>query len=284
VTRFILSLVLLALSASIAVASPSRIGRTRLFQTPSDRTGILAEAGTYDHQPAKSGGEIAQGSEPVSSTSTADVEELPTEAPDAQTFISHLSNNVCTLVFDRITPYRPYDFGPNDAQCRDPESDPDGRRRSRGPDIASIVQGALDRAIALAPAPDLNVAPSRLGLTGLPTYVWDGDPPSPITVTASAGGITVVAEARVTHYRWDFGEDVDVSINPGRPWTRAHDGTIEHTYETKGFYDLSVEAIWAARWRLGAGPWQSLGYFSTSDSRSYPVQEVVSRLVPDSGS
>jgi hypothetical protein len=284
VARSALSLALVVLWASIAAASPNRIGRTRLFQTTADRTGVLAEAGTYDHQPAKSSGEVAQGSELVSTTPTAEVEELPTEAPDAHTFTSYLSNNVCTLVFDRITPYRPYDFGPNDAQCRDPQSDPNRRRRSRGPDIAAIVQGALDRAIALAADPDLNIAPARLGLTGLPTYVWDGDPPAPITVTASAGGVTVVAEAQVTHYRWDFGEDIDMSTSPGRPWTKAHNGTIDHTYETKGFYDLSVEAIWAARWRLGAEPWQSLGYFSTSDSRRYPVQEVVTRLVPTSAS
>ncbi|MCA1674211.1 MAG: hypothetical protein LC799_19145, partial [Actinobacteria bacterium] len=66
---------------------------------------------------------------------------------------------------------------------------------------------------------------------------------------------------------------------PGRPWTRSRDGTIAHLYERRGSYDVGVEVIWQARWRIGDGEWQPLGYFSTSDATDYPVRQIVALLV-----
>jgi hypothetical protein len=43
---------------------------------------------------------------------------------------------------------------------------------------------------------------------------------------------------------------------------------------------VAIDVVWEARWQLNGGPWQSLGYFTTSDSRDYPVQEVITVLVP----
>jgi hypothetical protein len=63
--------------------------------------------------------------------------------------------------------------------------------------------------------------------------------------------------------------------HPGRPWSESRPGNIGYTYETKGRYDVSVEVVWNARWRIGTGPWRALGFFSTVDSRNYPVQEIV---------
>jgi hypothetical protein len=59
-------------------------------------------------------------------------------------------------------------------------------------------------------------------------------------------------------------------------------GDIEHTYETRDHYDLSVQVLYQARWQLNGGEWQALGFFSTSDTRTYPVRQVVAVLVrPD---
>ncbi|MGH2788322.1 MAG: PKD domain-containing protein [Actinomycetota bacterium] len=254
-----------------------------LIEAPGGNDGLLAEAGTYGSGRAQSDAQTAQVPASFASSTVPDIADLPVDAPDVETFASLLDGSICSQILDnRISDYRPYDFAPVDSVCR--QTDDPNRRRRRGPDLAALVAAAFDRAVSLAPAPELDMAPRRIGLTGLPTYVWDDDPPPPVIATASAGGITVTAEARVTHYRWDFGDDVDLSTNSGRPWTGTRPGTIEHIYETKGFYDVSAEAIWAARWRIGGGAWQSLGYFSTSDSRRYPVQEVVSRLVPMSNS
>jgi hypothetical protein len=153
-------------------------------------------------------------------------------------------------------------------------------RGGRGPSLEELIRTAADRAIALAISPELKVAPDGVGLTGLPSYFWLARRPQPISATAGAGGITVTAEAYPTQYVWTFGDGGDlVTTTSGRPWTRDVPGNIEYTYETRGRYDLSVEVIYQARWRVDGGPWQSLGFFSTSDLRTYPVRQVVAVLV-----
>jgi hypothetical protein len=145
-------------------------------------------------------------------------------------------------------------------------------------EVASVL---ADQAIALAPDPQLKIAPGGVGLTGLESYFWLGNDLEPITASAAVGGFTVTAEARPVQYRWDFGDDADeLSFDPGRAWTRYHPGNIDHVYETRGRYRVGVEAIWEARWQLNGGPWQSLGHFSTSDGRDYSVRQIVPVLVP----
>ncbi len=98
--------------------------------------------------------------------------------------------------------------------------------------------------------------------------------------TASAGSLTVTAEARPVEYVWDFDDGAQrTTRGPGRKWTRHKDGSIGHLFETKGIYNLGVEVVWEARWRQSGGTWQHLDYFSTWDSDEYPVREVVALLV-----
>lgn len=137
----------------------------------------------------------------------------------------------------------------------------------------------MDQAVGLAPDPRLRIDPGRIGLTGLDSF-FSVPPPRPIQVSASVPGFTVTAEARPVQYVWDFGDGAATTTSgPGRPWTRRRPGTIAHLYETHGTYDVGVEVMWAARWRLGSGSWRELGYFSTADSRAYPVRQVVALLV-----
>ncbi|HET7483618.1 MAG TPA: hypothetical protein VFK89_12245 [Actinomycetota bacterium] len=139
----------------------------------------------------------------------------------------------------------------------------------------------LDRAIARAPDPHLEVAPAKIGLTGLDSYFWSSDRPRPIIVTAIAGSTVVTAEAYPRQYEWDFGDgSTTTSTNAGRRWTPRRRGSIAHLYETSGRYSTSVHLIWGARWRMGTSAWQPLGYFETSDTRRYPVKEVIAWLVP----
>ncbi len=143
-------------------------------------------------------------------------------------------------------------------------------------DIALLL---LDEAVATAASPDLRIAPSRVGLTGLDSFFWT-DPPRPIQVTATVPGLTVTAEARPKQYVWDFDDGQRrTTTHPGRPWTRRHSGSIRHTYESRGSYTVALEVVWEARWRLGTGEWRHLGYFTTSDSAGYPVRQVVALLV-----
>ncbi len=143
-------------------------------------------------------------------------------------------------------------------------------------DIALLL---LDEAVATAASPDLRIAPSRVGLTGLDSFFWT-DPPRPIQVTATVPGLTVTAEARPRQYVWDFDDgNSRTTTRAVRPWTRRHSGTIRHTYESRGAYDVALEVVWEARWRAGTGEWRHLGYFTTSDSVEYPVRQIVALLV-----
>ena len=160
--------------------------------------------------------------------------------------------------------------------------DNERRRRRRAPRVSpeQLASIAYDRARSLAPEARLEVTPDTVGLTGLPSYFHLDSPPQPIAATASAGGVTVTAAARPVQYVWDFGDGKNkVTTHSGRAWSRKKPGNVDHLYERVGRYELAVEVIWQAQWRVNGGPWQPLGYFSTSDSRSYPIRQVRSALV-----
>ena len=132
----------------------------------------------------------------------------------------------------------------------------------------------------LAQDPALEIVPARIGLTGLDSFFWLADEPGPVQATATAGGLSVTAEARPVQYVWDFGDDTDkVTTTSGRPWTRWRDGSVAHMYQTRARYDVTAEVVWSARWRVGAGAWVPLGFFSNSDTREYPVRQMISMLV-----
>lgn len=154
------------------------------------------------------------------------------------------------------------------------------RPRRRPPAPEEIARRLTDRAIRIAPRPELRLAPGRRGLTGLPSYFWLARRPRRIEASATAGGVVVTAQARPVQYVWTYGDGSDEATRrSGRRWTRKRNGTISHTYETKGRYRLVVEVIWHARWRIAGGAWRSLGYFSNSDSRAYRVRSVIPVLV-----
>ncbi len=152
--------------------------------------------------------------------------------------------------------------------------------RGRGPRAPQPPSPAriMDRVIELVAAPQLELAPSAIGLTGLETYVWV-ERPAPVSVAAAAGATRVEARASASRYLWDWGDGEDtLTYEPGRPWSRYSSGSIGHVYETRGRYDLSVEVVWEAQWRINGGPWEALGFFSLSDSVDYPVRQVQARL------
>ena len=161
-----------------------------------------------------------------------------------------------------------------------PATKPGPRRPPAGPSPEELARRVFERVISLAPRPSISVAPARVGLTGLESFFWVGDDLAPVTAEAQAPGLTVTAEARPVRYRWDFGDGAgEETAHPGRPWTPRRPGDVGHLYETKGGYTVTVEAVWAARWRVNDGPWRALGYFETSGSLDYPVREMVAVLV-----
>lgn len=155
------------------------------------------------------------------------------------------------------------------------------QQRPRRPSPEEIAQRLADRAIALAPKPQLRITPGRRGLTGLPSYFWLRERPRRIQARAGVRGLLVTAEARPVQFVWTFGDGSDrVTTHHGRRWTRSRPGNIRYTYETKRRYTVRVEVIWEARWRIGFGAWRHLGYFSNSDTDRYRVRELKPVLVP----
>lgn len=152
------------------------------------------------------------------------------------------------------------------------------RRNRESPE--QIANRFMDRAIALAPKPQLRITPRARGLAGLESYFFLAERPRSIRAQANAGGLVVTAEARPVQYVWTFGDGSDdVTRHHGRRWTKKRPGNIDHIYEAKHRYRVRVEVIWRARWRIGLGPWRTLGYFSNSDSAPYRVGELVPVLV-----
>lgn len=147
------------------------------------------------------------------------------------------------------------------------------------PSPLELAWMAADRAMSFAEWPQLRVAPSRVGLTGLPSFFWLERRPPPVTASAAVPGMTVTALAEPVEFRWDFGDGSGrTTSHAGRAWTRKRDGNIGHVYERRGPRAIGVEVVWQARWRIDGGGWRHLGYFSNHDSRSYRVRQMVAML------
>ena len=117
--------------------------------------------------------------------------------------------------------------------------------------------------IGLAPEP----GPDSVGLVGMPVWMWAASPDDhtfgPITASASAGGITITATARVHKVTWDMGDGTEVVCrNAGTPY-RPEYGKQEspncgHVYATSssreqdGKFTVTASSDWVVEW-TGAG-------------------------------
>jgi len=158
----------------------------------------------------------ASGAEHTASTSGSSPTVGYSEGPPPEPEFLYI-DNVCGMV--------PGDIGGRDAIFDDnvsgcllgfrPDQAPEQRdgRGPRGPQPPGPGR-IIDRVIELVAAPELEIAPSEIGLTGLETYVWI-DEPRPVGVTAAAGGTTVEARAYPTQYLWDWGRQRHAHLRPG---------------------------------------------------------------------
>lgn len=262
---------LLAALVAVAIVSPpafasdgGKDGSGSITFLGDGSTGVQATAGTYGTQ-----GTLGPGStEATSSTAAADAapECAETRAGDGGVdvefdFAATSIGDCYAFVILRggLDPREPLPLGPI------------------GP--GDLLPTAFDRVRDLAELPQLEFAPSRVGLTGLTSYFWLAEEPPTVSATAAVPGLSVTAEASPVRYIWRFGDGADlVTAGPGRPWTKHKPGTVGHLYEVKGDYDLTVEVVYEARWRINGGPWEPLGYFSNADSEPYRVQELIAVL------
>lgn len=138
-----------------------------------------------------------------------------------------------------------------------------------GPSPREVAQLAVDQMdlqainIGIAPEP----GDGSVGIVGMPVWMWAATPDShtvgPTTASASAGGITVTATARLRSLTWDMGDGTTVTCNnAGTPYKASYGNRKSpdcgHVYasssSTKSGEKFKVTATsdWVITWQ-GAG-------------------------------
>lgn len=127
--------------------------------------------------------------------------------------------------------------------------------------ISQMNLRAID--IGITPEPGAD----DVGIVGMPVWLWVKNPDShsygPITESASAGGITVTATARVEDITWDMGDGSQVTCrSAGTPYEPSYGRQASpdcgHTYlkssstESGGKYTVTAASDWVITW-IGAG-------------------------------
>ncbi len=122
---------------------------------------------------------------------------------------------------------------------------------------------AIDIGITPEPGPD------SIGIVGMPVWLWAQQPDAttygPITQTASAGGVTVTATARVEAITWSLGDGAEIVCrSAGTPYAASYGAksspTCGHTYSRSswhqpgGKYTVTATSEWVVTW---AGPGQN---------------------------
>lgn len=138
-----------------------------------------------------------------------------------------------------------------------------------GPTPREVAQIAIDsmalRAIDIGIAPEPG--PASVGIVGMPVWMWAANPDEhtfgPATASASAGGITVTATARVHQITWAMGDGTEVVCRTtGTPYQPSFDRRQSpdcgHVYERTsghepgGQYTVTASSDWVITWE-GAG-------------------------------
>lgn len=145
--------------------------------------------------------------------------------------------------------------------------------------IPTTPQEVAERLRDQMPVPRATVGinPDR-GVVGVESWFWmEGYDGSLITDSTDAFGFLVEIQARVTHYRWSFGDGTVIeSTSPGRAYPEQ--SQVRHTYErssagTTAGYPVEATFTFQVRYRVDRGPWLALPGISRTTSTSYPVRE-----------
>jgi len=138
-----------------------------------------------------------------------------------------------------------------------------------GPTPREVAQMAIDQMnlsaidIGIAPEP----GPNSVGLVGMPVWMWAQAPNEhtfgPITASATAGGITIAATAKVLRVTWEMGDGTEVVCETtGTPYEPSygrqdspdcgHTYTKSSAYKPDEAYTVTATSNWVVTWS-GAG-------------------------------
>ncbi|MFE9882292.1 ATP/GTP-binding protein [Streptomyces sp. NPDC005784] len=136
-------------------------------------------------------------------------------------------------------------------------------------DPQELAQRAVDSMTLLGP----NIASPRAAgryTVGVPMWMWVNQSATtygPNAASASAGGVTVTATAKVSKIVWTMGDGASVTCNgPGTPYTSAEgmtqSPTCGHVYSKtsagapSGKYRLTATSTWTINWQGGGAAGQ----------------------------
>ncbi len=127
------------------------------------------------------------------------------------------------------------------------------------PDPRVLAQRAVAamnlQAVSIGIVPEAR--PGSVGLVGLPVWMWDTNPSAsswgPVTKSASAGGSTVTATAKVSRVVWSMGDgEVTVCRTPGTPYQDSFgmkdSPDCGYTYTQQGRYVVRARSYWTVDW------------------------------------
>lgn len=127
------------------------------------------------------------------------------------------------------------------------------------PDPGVLAQEAVAamglRAVEIGIVPEARAG--SVGIIGMPTWMWVANPGEqtwgPMTRSASAGGYTVTATAKVDRVVWVMGDGSTVTCTTlGTPYADAFGKKSSpdcgHTYTRQGTYVVAATSYWTVTW------------------------------------
>lgn len=151
------------------------------------------------------------------------------------------------------------------------------------PDPARLAASAVAtmnlRAVSVGIVPESR--PDAIGLVGMPVWMWNASDAAetwgPVTKSASAGGYTVMATAKVDKVVWSMGDGhVVVCRTPGTVYRdsfgKSESPTCGYRYDQQGRYTVRATSYWHVDWS-GIGQSGSIP-LQFSDSAVITVGEV----------
>ena len=147
----------------------------------------------------------------------------------------------------------------------------------------ALTTGDIISAVRRVGVPAAAVEAPRYTLVNLKTTLFT-KPPS-INRSLTIIGYNVDVEIRPASYQWQWGDGSSTTTStPGKPYPSTE---VTHTYvhaTDKGeTLELSVDVTYEARYRVDAGPWQTIPDVLTipGASTSMPVKQASAVLVAD---
>jgi hypothetical protein len=125
-------------------------------------------------------------------------------------------------------------------------------------------------------------SPGSMGIVGVPAWLWVDAPDAqtfgPAMSSASAGGVTVSAKARVSKVVWSMGDGKAVTCASAGTAFRTGDSgkrspDCGYTYTRQGTYTIRATSSWAITWTATTGVTGSMALSFTS-TRVLVVGEI----------